>query len=183
MCLHFQQKAKGRGCNLKKSKGGRGRPAGESPKSVIEYVQSIAPPSPLQDNEMLQFYSSPNLPKLLCSICRTVAFQPVELSCKRTVCSTCCCRAIQAGSLQCPCCSDHVLSSDTIHPPSPLFMSLLGDLLVKCAQGYGGAVKLEDYERHRLSKCRSYRQDPNSPSKITLSDVLGKPSTSPATPL
>ena len=175
--------SKGGGRNLKEAKG-RGRPGGETPRAVIEHIQSIVPPSPLQDNDDPQFLSSPTLKKLLCSLCLKVAFQPVELSCEHMVCSGCCCKVIQASySLKCPCCSNHTLSSQTICPPSSLFMSLVNDLLVKCAKGCGGAVRLQDYNQHCESKCHSFRENLNSPSKVTLKDVLGKSSTSPATPV
>ena len=64
--------SKGGRRNLKEAKG-RGRPGGETPRAVIEHIQSIAPPSPLQDNDDLQFLSSPTLKKLLCSLCLKVA--------------------------------------------------------------------------------------------------------------
>ncbi len=174
--------AKGGGRNLKATKC-RGRPAGETPRAVIDYIWSIAPTSPLQYDD-LQFLSSPMLKKLLCPLCLKVAFRPVELSCDHTVCSSCCCQVIQAScSLKCPLCSDHTLSSQTIHPPSSLFMSLMNDLLVKCIKGCGGAVRLQDYSQHCESNCSNFRENLNSPSKITLKDVLAKPSSSPATPV
>ncbi len=174
--------SKGGGQNKKKNKG-RGRPEGETPKAVMHHIRSVAPPSPLPDNKDPQFLHSPNINKLLCSLCQKVAFQPIELSCNSMVCSACCCKAIQAsGSVNCPCCSDHPLTSQTVRPPSSLFMSLVHDLLVKCAKGCGGAVRLQDYMKHCDSKCNSFRHNLESPSKVTLKDVLAKPSTSPATP-
>ncbi len=43
-------------------------------------------------------------------------------------------------------------------------------------------VKLQDYTAHLNNHCRSHHAN-NSPSKVTLKDVLSKPSTSPATPV
>lgn len=173
---------KGGGQNKKNAKG-RGRPAGETPRAVIHHIQSVAPPSPLPDNADPQFLSSPTITKLFCPICHKVAIQPVELACNNIICSVCCCKAIQtSGSLNCPCCSDHLLGSLTVRPPSSLFMSLRNDLLVKCVKGCGGAVRLQDYVKHCDSKCGIFQQNIDSPSKVTLKDVLAKPSTSPATP-
>ena len=172
--------AKGGGSNKKKAKG-RGRPSGETPRAVIHHIQSIASQSPLQDP---QFLHSPVIKKLLCSICQKVALQPVELTCDNIVCSVCCCKTIQAsGSLNCPCCNDHTLSSLTVRPPSSLFMSLVNDLVVKCPKGCGAAVRLQEYTKHCNSKCSSFQHNIESPSKVTLRDVLAKPSTSPATPV
>ena len=169
---------------MRKATKGRGRPKGESPRVVIQHILSVAPPSPLPDNNHPQFLSSPMMKKLLCAICLQVAVQPVELLCDHTVCSDCCCKAIQvSGTLNCPCCSGHALSSQTIRPPSSLFMSLVHDVLVKCTNGCGGAVRLQDYTRHCDSKCRNFQQNLESPSKITLQDVLGKSSSTPATPV
>ncbi len=172
--------SKGGGRNAKSAKG-RGRPAGETPRAVIEHIRCTAPPSPLQDTA--HFFPSPMQEKLLCSLCHKVAFRPVELSCEQIVCSSCCCKAIlQSNSLKCPCCSAHILSSETIRPPSSLFMSLMDDLLVKCPNACGCAVKLSNCINHQQSNCHSFRENPNSPSRITLKDVLSKSSTSPATP-
>ena len=99
-------------------------------------------------------------------------------------CSGCTCRAIQsANSVESPCCRGHTLSSETVRSPSSLFMSLVNDLVVLCGLGCGGAVRVQDYKEHSDSKCRSFRGNLYSPSKVTLKDVMDKPSTSPATPV
>jgi len=43
-------------------------------------------------------------------------------------------------------------------------------------------VKLQDYNRHLNNHCSTHHVI-NSPSKVTLKDVLSQPSTSPATPV
>ena len=42
-------------------------------------------------------------------------------------------------------------------------------------------VKLQDYDQHLSSQCKAHNVNFNSPSKVTLKDVLCKPATSPAT--
>ena len=69
--------------------------------------------------------------------------------------------------------SGHRLNSQAVRPPSSLFMSLVNGLLVKCVEGCGGAVRLQDYRRHGESKCHSFQENLYSPSKIALKDVLG----------
>ena len=49
------------------------------------------------------------------------------------VCLDCCCKWIQfTPSLSCPCCYIHSLNSSTIHPASPLIVSLIEGLLTNC---------------------------------------------------
>ena len=60
-------------------------------------------------------------------------------------------------------------------------MSLINDLVVTCIRKCGNVVKLEKYGEHLSSNCRNCCENVNSPSKVTLRDVLSKPSTSPAT--
>ncbi len=86
-------------------------------------------------------------------------------------------------TLNCPCCRDHTLSSATIHPPSHLLMSLVNDLVVSCIRKCGSKVKFGKYEEHLRSNCRNNCENVDSLSKVTLRDVLSKPSTLPATPV
>ncbi len=162
---------------------GRGRLGDEIPRAVIDYIKSISP-HPIVEDPTPQFLSSPTSKNLRCSLCHNVAFPPVELSCEHIACSDCCYRAIQATySLNSPCCSDHTLNSQTVRPPSSLLIALLNDQLVKCVKGCGSVVKLQDYQKHLDSKCSCFRENMDSPSKITLRDVLGKSSKSPTTPV
>ena len=93
ICLHFKQVSKG-GVQVKASKG-RGRPSGETPRAVIEYINSIAPPA-LHDDPQPQFIPSSTTKKLTCPVCMDVVHRPVELSCDHIICCTCCCTAIQS---------------------------------------------------------------------------------------
>ena len=69
-------------------------------------------------------------------------------------------------------CALVAVSSQTIRSVSALFMSLLLDIVVKCAKGCGGAVRLDDYSQYCDSNCQRFRENLDSPSKITLKDVL-----------
>ncbi len=79
-------------------------------------------------------------------------------------------------------CNRHTLSSETISTPSPLFLSLLSESIVVCYRKCGNMMKLQDYTAHLNNHCRSHHAN-NSPSKVTLKDILSNPSTSPATPV
>ncbi len=145
-------------------------------------MSSSLPPSPSEDPHP-QFIVTSVTEKLVCSICLDVVQTPVNLLCDNTVCALCCCKHIQHRySLQCPCCNRHTLSSETISTPSPLFLSLLSESIVVCYRKCGNMMKLQDYTAHLNNHCGSHHAN-NSPSKVTLKDVLSKPSTSPATPV
>ena len=112
--------------------------------------------------------------KLTCSICSGIV---IQLTCEHIICSD----FQMTSSLKCPCCTDHTLSSSTV-PPLPLLMSLLNDLLLSCVRKCGNLVKLKHYEDHLNGNCSSHYEVMNSPTKVTLRDVLCKPSTTPASP-
>ena len=88
-----------------------------------------------------------------------------------------------SGPISCPCCYDHQLDSTTIHPPPPMVTSLLSGLLVTCIKNCGRLVRAGQYTKHLDSKCTEYFHiQVNSPSRMTLRDVLSKPAAVPPTP-
>ena len=146
---------------------------------MIEHTRAISPSPPPSEDPNPQFIHTSMLDKLTCCICCEVVRSPVQLSCEHTICSHCCCKSIQFSySLKCPCCYSHALSSESITPPSPLFMN---ESVVSCIRRCGKVVKLQDYDQHLSSQCKAHNVNFNSPSKVTLKDVLCKPATSPAT--
>ncbi len=149
---------------------------------MTEYVNSIDTIRlPLEDPYPSYICSSLS-GKLTCPICLSLLNRPVQLSCDSVICASCCCQAIQAlYSLACPCCYDHLLSSSTISQPSTFLLSVLDDLHITCVRKCGKSVKIRHYQEHLAGNCRSHYEDLNSPSKVTLRDVLDKPSSSPAT--
>ena len=124
---------------------------------MIKYIESITPPPLPSEDPDPQFLSSSLTKKLTCPICLGIVNRPVQLFCERIICSGCCCKTIQhAYSVKCPCCNDHILSSSTVYPPSPLLLSLLSDLMLSCIRKCGKAVKLQHYEKHLTSNCKSH---------------------------
>lgn len=64
-----------------------------------------------------------------------------------------------------------------------MVVTLLKGLLMYCVRGCGKIVQAGQYGEHLKGACKShYNQLVDSPSKATISDVLSRPSTSPATP-
>ncbi len=182
MCSHFQQSSRG-GRRTVREVVGRGRPSGQTPKSVLCHIRSLAPAVVPSEDPSPNFFPSSVLNKLCCCICTEVTVNPVSLSCGETICSECCCKSILiTNSLECPCCFRHTLTSETISPPSSLFMSLLNDSVLFCIRGCGKMVKLQEYKQHLDSRCKSFIVNADSPSKVTLKDVMRKSTSTPATP-
>ncbi len=125
--------AKGGGQNKKDPKG-RGRPSGETPRSVIGYIMSIdTTVMPSQDSNPTCFNPSSHTDTLTCCICLGLLNRPVQLSCDNLICANCCCESIpQSHSLDCPCCNTHTLSQSTISKPSAIVLSFLNEVIVSC---------------------------------------------------
>ena len=181
ICLHFEQLAKGGGQNKKEPKN-RGRRSGETLKSVINYIMSInSTVMPTQDPNPSCFNPSFQTDKLTCCVCLCLLSRPVQLSCDNMICASCCCEAIRKSySLDCPCCYSHTLNQSTVLRPPAIVGSLLNEVMVSCVKGCNKAVKVSNYEQHLVGNCRGFYEDLDSPSKVTLRDVLSKPNTSPA---
>ena len=87
------------------------------------------------------------------------------------------------STISCPCCYYHHIDSTTIHPPPPVITNLLSALLVICSKGCGNLIRADQYCNHLESKCMGhYHLQTNSPSRMTLRDVLLKPTQVPPTP-
>ena len=164
-----------------------GRYSGETARSILKHIKDTAPESFLPAEESVPQYESKLLiSQLSCSNCCMVLNQPVELTCGSIVCASCCCQWIKYSkppSIPCPTCYDDELNSSTIRPPPPLLTTLLSDLLLHCAK-YAMLVEVSEYIRHLDINCEQFSQPVmNSPSKVTLKDVLSKPVSTTATPM
>lgn len=147
-------------------------------------LRAIAPTSLIPEEDPTPEYHGSLAENMCCPICVAILDRPLQLPCGAVVCLTCCCKWIQySPTLACPCCYGHQLErSTTLQPPS-LVTSLLESLLVHCTKKCGKLVKLREYKLHLNTKCKShYDQLAYSPSKMTIKEILAKPSTSPATP-
>ncbi len=120
--------------------------------------------------------------QLTCCICLRLLNTPVQLICDHLVCASCLCESIRTSytSLQCPCCDQHTLQHSTISRPSNVILSLLEDVVVPCCRNCNNVVKVKDYGRHLAGNCKGFYVNINSPSKVSLRDVLSKSATSPA---
>ena len=150
----------------------------------MKHIQDMAPESFLPAEESVpQYESKPLIFQLASSICCMVLNQPVELACGSIVCGSCCCQWIKYSkppSIPCLSCYDDELNSSTIRPPPPLLVMLLSDLQLHCAR-CAKLVKVSEYIRHLDSNREQFSQPVmNSPSMVTLKDILSKLVSTPA---
>lgn len=122
---------------------------------------------------------------LCCLVCTRLLERPLELTCGAIICLRCCQDWIQLHpyrSLGCPCCYSSLESIHIRQPPS-LIVSLVKGLLVHCVRRCGKLVYIDHYHKHINGQCKShYHQLVDSPSKLTIKEVLSRPTTAPATP-
>ena len=136
-----------------------------------------------QEDPAPQISNSDITASLCCPICTNLLDRPVELACSSIVCLNCCRKWIQhhlCPSLVCPCCYS-TFDSSHIRPPPALLVTLEG-LLVDC---FKKIVRIKNYKKHLQEQCRSHYtyQMIDLPSKMTISEVLSRPTNLPATPV
>ena len=130
---------------------------------------------PLEDPEPRLYQSTTT--ELLCPICTLLLDRPVQLECGTIICLQSCIQ-FHHSPLSCPCCYVP-LDSDHIRPPPPLVVTLVEALHVHCVRGCGKVVCLRQYQQ-QACQGHFYTQA-DSPSKLTISEVLSRPSALPAT--
>lgn len=176
--------SKGGGQNHKARKN-RGRRA-DVVTTTLEHLNKTVSPSLFPAHDHPEYETTAVSNDLSCPICSAVLDRPLQLACNNIICYSCCHRWItltMSGPISCPCCYNHQLDSTTIHPPPPIVTSLLSALLVTCSMGCGNLVRADQYTKHLESKCMGhYHLQVNSPSRMTLRDVLSKPTQVPPTP-
>jgi len=187
VCQHFQTVAGGGGQNRRVYKN-QGRPSGCTPTRVLEHISSVSP-TPLFPRDTIPTYvlsaCGLDASDLRCPICMEVYQCPVELQCRTLVCATCCSRWVQVtAGVSCPCCFTHQLDDANIKPPPSAFTDLLGSLWVECtSEGCAKLVKARNLTKHLESGCRQHIETAtDSPSRVSLRDVLSQPMTTPTTP-
>lgn len=119
-----------------------------------------------------------------CSICMSMLDRPIELGCGNMVCLLCCTRWLSTEKQDCPCCPccDSTLQ-DHASSPSRVTMSILGSQLVNCIRGCNRTIQAEQYIPHIQSQCQNFfEHSTNSPSRVTIQDLLEKDKASPTTP-
>ena len=164
-----------------------GRPPGEPSKSVVHHLELVAPGSLLPPEDLEPHFEDSTVSgKLTCIICTCLLDRPVALTCGSIVCLECCRKWIQhhlSSSLTCPCCFDSPFDSAHIQAPPSLLVSLLEGLHIHCMRKCGKVVRVDCYMEHLKGGCKShYIQRVDSPSKMTIRDVLSTPKETPATP-
>ncbi len=154
---------------------------------MCQHLEDTAPGSffPSEDREP-RCYESGVAATLCCPVCTLILDRPIELGCGAILCLECCKSWVQfhcSHTLSCPSCYDQRLDSTHISAPPDMVVSLLQGLLVHCKRLCGKIVRVENYHKHLQGQCSShYHLSVDSPSKLTIGEVLSRPSASPATP-
>lgn len=119
---------------------------------------------------------------VLCPLCNKVLERPLELDCTKLVCADCLVSHIQqSGQLTCPCCSSHPLITGFFRSPNTITMGIVGQLGMKCGF-YETQVQACNLISHVDSRCNLHSVPLNSPTIITVGEILEKPVESAPTP-
>ena len=112
--------------------------------------------------------------EILCPVCMDIVDQPLDLLCGNLVCLHCCVGWVTSSARQdCLCCYNCLLHH--ARAPSRLTMTMIGSQLVECPRGCNRIVKLEYYQSHVQSKCRShFEHSILSPSRTTVREILDR---------
>ena len=174
MCEHFRSLQAGGGRHVTS-----GRPRTNSCKDLVSKLHDVAPPS-FNTTGSIPSTSHTNV-DIQCTICGHTLDRPVELGCGNLVCLECTTRSIFSGCQGCPCC--HVTQlPEHYSTPSKVTMTVLGGQLVECTMGCNRTVRADQFQQHLKSKCQGfYEHSTHSPSRTTLSDLLGKDTSTPTT--
>ena len=159
---------------MKKETKGRGRPKlGQSPAAVIRHMQQTAPPS---FTDKLTGATVVDSSATQCPICLSSVDRPLELACGSVVCMDCCCASVSIGdSLSCPCCYDHDLSEDTVNAPSSRMTDLFEAAMKVHCHTCQGVFFLSEHREHTCHL--------NSPSRLSVQQILDRPVTAPPHPV
>ena len=63
-----------------------------------------------------------------------------------------------------------------------MVVSLLKEHKLPCGRGCGKVIRFESYKKHVQNKCLSHYEVTDSSSKVTMSDLLSRPTNLSATP-
>ena len=104
--------------------------------SSIVHRLKIAPPPVFSHESYPPLVSQNNvtvLNQLKCVVCSNILSWPLELPCRKLVCTRCAVERVAASTTVCPCCSaDGSLIPREIRPASNVTLLLLKDVLVQC---------------------------------------------------
>ena len=147
-------------------------------------MDALAPPSLLPPEDLApECYGEKDVTvKLDCLICMRLLNRPLQLSCGSILCLQCLRDWMLSPSVTCPCCYCD-LDRNHIRPPPPLIVTLMEGLLICCTRKCGKVIRVDQYVQHLQGQCRShYQQQLHSPSRMTIKEVLSRPTTAPSTP-
>ncbi len=164
----------------------RGCPGKHSNKATIDQLYQSAPPTwkasePLTLSLFLPTFANVSLTDLQCTVCMHIVDRPVETNCGKLACCNCMIHYLQNNETQpasCPCCGSTHGGIPT--PAAEVVQKVVGSLLLRCeCLGCGKAVQLHQLRDHVESGCQ--RTELNSPSKLTVGQILSRRLDAPPT--
>ena len=166
----------------------RGRPSLHSTKAIANRVLRTTLPSHRTSSplSLSRFWpSTVALESLQCGVCHNIVDQPMHTECRKLVCATCIPSLLHSsenGQYNCPSCKEpHKICASTFPEASDVVVNVLGDLLVRCEEpNCIEVVALKNLKKHVASGCVC-KVPTFSPSKMTVSQILSRPLTSPPT--
>ena len=171
VCLHIVNLEKG-GRKDKKEKEKTGRPSKGSIKSIYIRTVSIAPPTIKRNRKQLA--QGVTVEDITCPICLDILDRPIELvPCQAVICHKCLVSWVEISETsQCPCCySDHLQDTDTITGVTPLLLTLLSVVPVRCRE-CDCLVPAPEYDSHRCNDCVIQPCSPNEEKRLTVQSIL-----------
>ena len=178
VCEHFQKLC----CAGRRSK--KAVPGRPKYCPILAKVHQIAP-DPLLPSSPSYIKAHSEMEHVLCPLCTEVLSCPIETECGSVLCADCLRKWVQVSASQsCPCCYTNGFSEAHIRPPSIVVTNLLKSLLVKCEKPECcRVIRAELYSSHLQSGCKEYFDGSvNSPSKVTIGEILAKETSNPVTP-
>ena len=133
VCEHFNVSAKG---HARRYTVGRGHQPGLTP-------NKIAPPPVFSHEPYPPLASQKNvnvLNELKCVVCSNILSRPLELPCRKLVCTSCVVERVAASTTVCPCCSALYLERSNVT------LLLLKDVQVQCMVCYRDVGSYEGHE-------------------------------------
>ena len=171
----------------KRERKNRGRPKrnilSEALQDIEEAVSPSWSPKPLELAHFLPPVADIALSDLQCTLCRCILDRPVHMRCGKLVCFRCLeqywqkNRGENMDTYPCPSCDG---SHDTApSPAADVLVKVIGALLLHCSV-CRETVRLEQLNTHLESNCTERGNAP-SPSKLTVGQILCRPTNAPPT--
>ena len=174
----------------KRERKNRGRPKKNILTKALQDIEEVAPPSwgpskPLELARFLPPAADLTLSDLQCKLCRYILDRPIQMRRGKLVCMKCLEQYWQKNggeameTYPCPSC-DNASHNTAPTPAAHVLVKVIRALLLHCSV-CRDTVRLEQLNNHLKSNCTDRISAP-SPSKLTVGQILCRPTDAPPTP-